>query len=217
MIPDWNTVFRQSEQIKSVDEATGLLNSICAMVGVQHFQIEESNVVLAASVDRDGPAPLRADAAIIFDQLNNHNSPLATNRPFWLNDPEFLSNVARGTSQLLCCPVRYGKSEETRALFLTHSEPVSELEAALLQSCLIRILERLLKLGLLLKQKNQPLRKREQLCLSMYAQGRSVAQISRELELTEQVVVQMMSTARSRLLANNLSHAIAIAIRNEII
>ncbi len=221
MIPDWITVFKRSEQINSVAEATELLNFIATLLGIHHFQIKESNVVLAGTVHRDAPAPLKADAAIVFDQFGHRNSPLvasrlkASNQSFWLDERQL--KIELGASVLLCCPVRYGRSEETYALFLTHTNSVSDLEATLLQSCLVTILERLLKLDLLLNQKTQPLKEREQVCLSMYAQGQSIARISRELGMAEQVVVQTMTAACSRLLANNLSHAIAIAIRNGMI
>jgi len=67
-----------------------LLNEIGNALGLFHFSLEDSNVFLAGSVGNRAPSPLRVEAALIFDRIQDERSNvlsdrlLSTNAAFWL-------------------------------------------------------------------------------------------------------------------------------------
>ena len=220
---DWDNVFARVGQIRSTGEANRLLNTISMSFGIQHFRVAEYHFVLAASVGREAPSPLHAEAASLFDSLLRHNAGAlagrlqTTNEPFWTGGTETGDPSPPKIPSLLCCPIRYGQSAKTAGLFLSKSENIEFADAICLQGALVRLLERFLELRTISDPSDQTLNQRERICLDLFSRGLDFTMIAEKLDLPEQAVAACMNIADSRLRARNLSHAVAIAIRSKII
>ncbi len=220
---DWDSFFAQASQIRSNGEASRLLNTICTRFGIQHFRVAQYHFVLAATVGREAPSPLRAEAASLFDSLLRDKAGAfvdrlqISNEPFWKDCKKANDRPPSKTHALLCCPIRYGESAKTTGLFLSKEKTLGVVDAVCLQSFVVRLLERFLELGAISDRSDQTLREQERVCLDLFSRGYDFTAIAEKLEVSEQTIAAYMNVAGSRLLAKNLSHAVAIAIRSKII
>jgi len=220
---DWDSFFAEAGQIRSTSEASRLLNTISTSLSIKHFQVAEYHFVLAATVGREAPSPLRAEAASLFDSLlrkkaNGVVDRLQTsNKPFWMDCKSVIGQHPSNTRTLLCCPIRYGQSAKTTGFFLSGEKALGVADTVCLQGVLVRLLERFLELGAISDPSDQTLNERERVCLDLFSRGYDFTAIAEKLEVTEQTIAASINIACSRLRAKNLSHAVAIAIRSEII
>ncbi|MDD9909004.1 MAG: hypothetical protein OXR62_04855 [Ahrensia sp.] len=220
---DWTRFFARAGAVTSHSDANRLLAELCGLIGFNHYRFDGALCALAGSVEAASHRPLSHRVSAFLDQamcaadahLLSH--ALRSNSAVTVDDLSAYGHAPAHVGVMTVCPVRFASSGKAFGMFVGPSQVVHPSVVVCLQSAVVKLCEVLEAIRIKRNSDETPLSDREAICLDMYSRGFDVMAIATMIDLTEQATAAVMQVAKTRLRAKTLAHAVAIAIREELI